>query len=297
MKAISVIFFIIIIIIFVSPTFAQFSLEIGNRWDYQEGWWDGSGDSSVDTVSYTVISDTLLSNGEVYYKVIPENFYFFKQLMREDSTGIYFYDINCGKEWLYYSYKLPVGSYIPLLNFYCDTTDASKMYKQIDSTSNIFGGSVRYMKYFYEGGIDNFYSAGLTLAYGFIDWHTSSLDGNYYSNLLGCKLSGNIYGTLTSAKKEEQLLKNYSLNQNFPNPFNPSTIISWQAPVSSWQTLKVYDILGREVATLVNEFKPAGQYNVEFNTSLIGYLPSTGVYFYKLQAGSFTETRKMIFLK
>jgi hypothetical protein len=87
--------------------------------------------------------------------------------------------------------------------------------------------------------------------------------------------------------------KEFSLLQNYPNPFNPTTKISWQSPVGSWQTLKVYDVMGREVATLVNEYKPAGSYEVEFNAIS---LPS-GVYFYRLQAGSFVETKKMILLR
>ena len=58
------------------------------------------------------------------------------------------------------------------------------------------------------------------------------------------------------------LYQNYP---NYPNPFNPSTLISWQSPVGSWQTLKVYDVLGNEVATLVDEYKPAGTYEVEFS--------------------------------
>ena len=89
----------------------------------------------------------------------------------------------------------------------------------------------------------------------------------------------------------------FTLHQNYPNPFNPSTKISWQLPVSSWQTLKVYDILGREVATLVDEYKPAGSYEVEFNmVSSIRY-PASGVYFYQLRAGDFTQTKKMLLIK
>ena len=97
----------------------------------------------------------------------------------------------------------------------------------------------------------------------------------------------------------------FALFPNYPNPFNPSTKISWQSPVGSWQTLKVYDILGREVATLVDEYKPAGRYEVEFNpVSGIGY-PASGVYFYQLKAGDPStgsgqvnvETRKMVLLK
>ncbi len=86
---------------------------------------------------------------------------------------------------------------------------------------------------------------------------------------------------------------NFLLHQNYPNPFNPSTIISWQSPVSSYQTLKVFDILGNEVATLVDEFKPAGKYEVEFDASEI---PS-GVYFYQLKTENFIETKKMILLR
>jgi hypothetical protein len=91
----------------------------------------------------------------------------------------------------------------------------------------------------------------------------------------------------------EIALSVFSLEQNYPNPFNPSTIISWQSPVSSYQTLKVFDILGNEVATLVDEFKPAGKYEVEFDASEI---PS-GVYFYQLKTENFIETKKMILLR
>lgn len=85
----------------------------------------------------------------------------------------------------------------------------------------------------------------------------------------------------------------FSLSQNYPNPFNPGTTINWQSPVAGWQTLKVFDILGTEVATLVNEFRNGGSYEIDFNAKNI---PS-GVYFYRLQAGSFTQTNKMILLK
>jgi hypothetical protein len=88
-------------------------------------------------------------------------------------------------------------------------------------------------------------------------------------------------------------VKNYKLSQNYPNPFNPLTVISYQLPVISNVTLKVYDILGREVATLVNEEKPAGSYEVQFNSSGM----TSGIYFYQINAGDYSETKKMIFLK
>ena len=85
----------------------------------------------------------------------------------------------------------------------------------------------------------------------------------------------------------------FVLGQNYPNPFNPSTRISWQSPISSHQTLNIYDVLGNEVATLVNEYKPAGSYEVEFNAAGL----SSGIYFYRLSTDSFVETRKMILMR
>ena len=85
----------------------------------------------------------------------------------------------------------------------------------------------------------------------------------------------------------------FTLLQNYPNPFNPSTTISWQSPVGSMQTLKVYDILGNEVATLVNEFMDAGQHEVEFEATNL----ASGIYVYRLQTGGFIETKKMVLLR
>jgi hypothetical protein len=85
----------------------------------------------------------------------------------------------------------------------------------------------------------------------------------------------------------------YALSQNYPNPFNPSTKISWQSPVGSWQTLTIYDLLGNKVETLIDEYKSAGKYEVEWDASEF----TSGVYIYKIIAGSFTQTRKMILMK
>jgi Secretion system C-terminal sorting domain len=85
----------------------------------------------------------------------------------------------------------------------------------------------------------------------------------------------------------------FILVQNYPNPFNSTTTIDWQSPISGWQTLKVYDALGNEVATLVNEYKPAGKYEIEFNAANL----ASGIYYYRLTAGNFSSAKKMILLK
>lgn len=85
----------------------------------------------------------------------------------------------------------------------------------------------------------------------------------------------------------------YSLEQNYPNPFNPVTKIVWQSPISAHQSIKVYDILGNEVATLVDEFRDAGKYSVDFD----GRNLASGVYLYKLSVGDYISTKKMILNK
>jgi len=93
--------------------------------------------------------------------------------------------------------------------------------------------------------------------------------------------------------EEEDYPSEFFLSQNYPNPFNPLTVISYQLPVGSDVSLKVYNILGKEVAILVEEYKPAGGYETEFDAATF---PS-GVYLYQLRAGNFVETKKMILLK
>lgn len=128
------------------------------------------------------------------------------------------------------------------------------------------------------------------------------IPGQYINNLtflgvpafsipgLETKLTDEIF---VSVKNENINPVTFSLEQNCPNPFNPSTKISWQSPVAGQQTIKVYDVLGNDIAILVDEYKPAGSYEVDFNASS---LPS-GVYFYQLSSGEFIQTRKMILIK
>jgi hypothetical protein len=93
----------------------------------------------------------------------------------------------------------------------------------------------------------------------------------------------------------------FKLEQNYPNPFNPSTTIRFVIPneVRNLVTLKVFDVLGNEIATLVNEEKSAGHYSIEFNTqqTINNKQLSSGVYFYQLRTGLFIETKKMILLR
>ena len=92
---------------------------------------------------------------------------------------------------------------------------------------------------------------------------------------------------------ESMIPENYSLAQNYPNPFNPSTMINYQLPMNSLVTVKVFDVVGREVATLVNERQEAGTYQTSFNAQGL----SSGLYFYQLRAGNYSEVKKMLLLR
>jgi hypothetical protein len=133
---------------------------------------------------------------------------------------------------------------------------------------------------------------------------TQSQSYSFSDNLEGLIVCGKVYYRLKivdfngsyeySTEVVVNLLpKSLELAQNYPNPFNPSTIISWQSPVSGKQTLKVYDLLGNEVATLVDENRNAGSYEIEFNGNHL----ASGVYLYRIQVGSFIQTKKMILMK
>jgi hypothetical protein len=102
---------------------------------------------------------------------------------------------------------------------------------------------------------------------------------------------------ITSTKERPVTISSYQLYQNYPNPFNPATTINYQIPKTGFVTLKVYDILGKEIATLVNEQKTQGRYSVKFDASSAAGGLASGVYFYQLRAGDFIQTKKMILLK
>ncbi len=89
----------------------------------------------------------------------------------------------------------------------------------------------------------------------------------------------------------------FFLGQNYPNPFNPSTRIQYQVSSKSQVSLKVYDVLGNDITTLVDEYKPAGSYEVEFQSTVGNKQLASGVYYYQLRVGSFVQTKKMILLR
>jgi len=130
-----------------------------------------------------------------------------------------------------------------------------------------------------------------TKYYSFNDYSLSN-SGNYSYRLKQVDVDGSFkYSKI--AQVNYSVPNEYSLLQNYPNPFNPSTTISYTLPESATVTIKIYDILGNEISTIVNEFKPAGNYSFHFDASNL----KSGIYLYKMESGKYTAAKKFVLLK
>jgi|WetSurMetagenome_2_1015567.scaffolds.fasta_scaffold59404_2 hypothetical protein len=280
------------------PNFLELlPLHIGNYWQYKIAV--DSGFNNEDTTYYAsrmVLGDSLMTNGKVY-KIVYDTRYNslipYKYFRIDSITGcVYDYDWYFNEEYLIDSLKMMTGDII--INGEGSVLECTNV-----DTVELFGVS-RIRKHFTLNVIpdyyENEYSEGLGETYRFD--HIEYIVGtNITSEITYAKINGVEFGQLVSVEKNYANINSFSLSQNYPNPFNPSTVMSYQLPVSSNVTLTVYDVLGNEIATLVNEEKPAGKYEVEFSPESSIKHPVSGIYFYQLKTGSFVQTKKMLMIK
>ncbi len=265
-----------------------YPLEIGNRWDYKRTYWEPGYPQVIDTFSVEVINDSLFPNGETYY-VFDHWDLTGGRYVRADSVFVYYYDENDADEDTVYRLNAQPGE-----EWFLQFGAISIIRLDSITISQIFGFSTILLYYRLDGLILSYVT--LSDKFGPVNFHSPGEPPGTASTgigLIGCIIDSIIYGNLVSVKEEIENPTAFHLYQNYPNPFNPTTTIKYQIPELSFVTIKVYDVLGSEVATLVNEEKAVGSYEVEFNATA---LPS-GIYFYKLQAGSFVETKKMVLMK
>jgi hypothetical protein len=286
-----------------------YPLKTGDYWEYLTITNDDGPPPKIDSSAYSVqvLGDTTLRNKLSYVtlsyqSLFPtrDSFHYFERI--DSASGCVFrYDTTSPNserridsifaqqgDFFWSSPKRP-GSTYGSAGF---QTNCGQM---VDDT---ILGVVTTSKFFYDQSLTE---SGYTLSKGLgLEWLFTYWDFGYNSGiqnnmLVYARIDGKEYGIKipTSVIDRPTSQIGFSLSQNYPNPFNPTTLIRYRLANNGAVTLRVYDILGRLVKTLVNERQSVGEHLVTFNAS---NLPS-GVYFYHLQAGTFTETKKLTILK
>ncbi len=282
--------------------FSFYPLSVGNYWVYNVTDWSYPY-YDEDTFTKKVISKEILSNGKEYFK-IEEKYYNSSYINyvyeRVDSAKgiIYQFNSDCpnpDSEKVIDDFTAEVGDSILIQRF--TMCWDSILTKFSDSGSEIiFNENRNFRTYEYSWLVS--YNYKLAQGIGLYNIRNGYDFGESYFTLNGCVIDDIVYGdtTLTDIDDpQNQIPTEFRLEQNYPNPFNPSTKISWQLPAACTVTLKIFNAVGEEVATILNDaYQNAGEHSslVTLNSSW----PS-GVYFYKIRAGNFVDIKKMILLK
>jgi hypothetical protein len=279
-----------------------FPLAVGNKWVYLNGSTSG-GPFYYSTSISRITKDTVI-NGKKYFSInnIPFtniiNFW-----IRYDSTNgqlKWFNNIaSCNNEDMIFDLSAIVGdscnnSTMPCTvnNYICNYINDSLLW---DINSRVKA----YSYYFTGSGGPGFHTYKFAKSIGFL-YLQYTYSGNYFSSthswLKGFVINGQVYGdtnTISLIQISGMVPDKFALYQNYPNPFNPATSIKYQVESIKFIKLVVYDILGKEVVTLVNEKQSPGMYEVTFD----GMDYPSGVYFYALETQNHRDTKKMILIK
>ena len=257
-----------------------YPLEIGNRWDYSV--------TNSDSFSISVVGDTTMYNGITYFELSQP--FGAGQYLRADNDYVYYYDESDSMDTPVYDFNAPFDEWYNIGLYATENDSPRVMLSQIDTVS-IFDYESRLLTFDLDWLTP--FTLSLSDDFGPAYFYITPNEPISYS-LLGCIISDTTYGYLVSVENEEQLVViNFRLSQNYPNPFNPSTKIEYRIQKTEFVSLMVYDVLGREVTTLVNKEQSAGNYSVIFDASEL----TSGLYLYKLSSGGLVSTKKMILLK
>ena len=172
-------------------------------------------------------------------------------------------------------------------------TDHNVSSLDINSIGHIFAGT-------YDGGVfrstdsgENWTPINAGLTNPGVSALAASPNGHIFAGTTGGGVYRSVRSTTSVKENKNEMPFSFELCQNYPNPFNPITIINYEIPIQSNVILKIYDLLGNEVVTLVDEIKNAGRYEIRFDASIL----SSGVYLYNLEAGNHSAMKKLILIK
>lgn len=255
----------------------------GNKWIYKTG-------SNGTIAQTTVVSDTIINGFKFWILKSSGGSTYYCRYREEDSLNVFYTTRypNPNFEYPYYKYKCKLGD---IWYYQAGNGIVGKYTVKDVGVDSVFGTSVIYKGLISETGFSG--SVGVwTDEYGCL---SSGLGGVDFK-LLGCVINDIAFGDtslITTIDEAKNIIYPYSLNQNYPNPFNPSTTITYLLYEKGFVTLKVYNVLGKEVKTLVSGIEEIGKHEVVFvSNGLAG-----GVYFYTLIQGPKLVTKKMILLK
>jgi len=283
-------YIILLLLYLTSNCFAQIDwlpLQLGNEYQY------ACGDPTYQFYVFGRITKDTVVNNKTYYDFSPVCS-ILQSFLREDSLG------NV------YALNLPRmdTSFITQPEYLLCPYNANESDKWLiaknksDSSRDIYGYCIELDSSMENGKVLHIKHMWLGPNYGYlIFWESMGitqwgfLDNGYILNY--AKVGNRIFGQYVGVNDKLPVVNGYMLSQNYPNPFNPSTTIDYQIKQSGFVTIKVYDILGNEVKTLVKEYKQAGSYTLNFNAGSL----NSGVYVYRITAGGYTAARKMILVK
>lgn len=257
-----------------------YPLHLGDYWVYE-----GNSGPIPTLNTVRVIGDTLMPDGIIYASLSLIDYIFNDtgySYIRLDSIGnVFFWDIVQNKSVRILSFNEAVGDTMVLQN----ANDLLIRLEDKYMTDNLYLEFLLYPSLIYHLDI---YALGLGLIASTIELNNSTL--------VGAIIDGVVWGDTTITEINEIQINsepNFILYQNYPNPFNPTTTISWNSPEEGFVGLMVFDILGREVALLVNEHREAGVHSTEFNATEL----SSGVYIYRIHIGEYIQSRCFILQK
>ncbi|MFC2103670.1 T9SS type A sorting domain-containing protein [Bacteroidota bacterium] len=282
------------------------SLNLGNKWYYNYSYssHSPSGSESENGVEIKeVVGDTILWDGKAYKKI-----YITSIVDTVTSTRLEYWGLDSSQFYHRYVNMLTQTD----LDTYYDKwilNDTASYCLSVNVYQQTFWGVNRIHQKWHDctlsGGANideesiTAFGIGPILIAQSVYIETGGSSWSRSNTLFGVLMDGVVYGDTTTVGINWNYGQpvHFLLSQNYPNPFNPSTTIKYQIPEMSFVTIKIYDVLGKEIATLVNEEKPAGEYQVEFSPVSRIKNPASGIYFYQLHAGNYVETKKMVFLK
>ena len=256
-----------------------FPLKIGNTWITVF-----SGLSPV-YLKHQVI-DTVRIKDKLYYEIDLYGSRFF----REDSSG-HFYEYKDSTEQIIMDFSMSTGDSIPISNGAGYTYCVDR--KAVETFIGTQDEEIHFMLDWDSIIIDEEQTFVLQQGVGIVVFKEFFHVSEY---LVGAIIDGVVYGdtnVVSVEKAEDETPRHFSLSQNYPNPFNPSTTIRFDLPKATFVTLKIYNLLGEELETLLQEYRLAGFHKIHWTAEGL----SSGHYFYRLQTGEFIDTKKFILIK